>query len=149
MAPDSMPGFEAGAAAYRGRIPAPDGAMREVDATLFASYVHGGLEVRGEWAQMQHRRITGGQGFNTGGWYALASFRPRGWWTVFRPYVFIDRLDVDSRESYLSGVHDQRSWSAGVRWDAARRLAIKGELRSHLKSGERELEARAQIAFSF
>ena len=148
VAPDAMAGFEAGAAAYHGHIPARDGRLVERDATLFASFVRGGIELRSEWARMQHRRS--GARFTTSGWYALASFRPRGRWQVIRPYLLIDHLDVAPGEAYLSEVRDQDSYAAGIRWDVMRRLAIKGELISHLKGDSaRDHGVRAQVAFSF
>ena len=148
VAPDAMAGFEAGAAAYHGHIPAHDGRLVERDATLFASFVRGGIELRSEWARMQHRRS--GARFTTSGWYALASFRPRGRWQVIRPYLLIDHLDVAPGEAYLSEVRDQDSYAAGIRWDVTRRLAIKGELISHLKGDSaRDHGVRAQVAFSF
>jgi len=61
-----------------------------------------------------------------------------------------DRLDVSAGESYLRDVRDQDAWAAGVRWDAARRLAIKTDRRSQLTAaGKRERTIRAQIAFWF
>jgi len=150
IAPDSLPGLEAGAAAYDGNIPAPDGKLREHDGTLFASFVHNGIELRSEWAEMHHHRLADGADFVTHGWYALASFRPPGRWKALRPYVLIDQLDAAAGEVYLSDVHDQKAEALGVRWDAAKWLALKGELRSHLTAnGSRDQGARVQIAFSF
>jgi hypothetical protein len=150
VAPDSLAGFEAGVAAYEGNIPAHDGMMRERDATLFASFVRNGIELRSEWAEMHHRRLADGAMFVTRGWYVLASLRPRGRWESVRPYVLLDYLDVAAGESYLADVHDQDAWALGVRWDVAKNLALKGEVRSRLTAaGPRDRGARAQIAFSF
>jgi hypothetical protein len=150
IAPDALAGFEGGAVAYAGNIPAPGGELRERDATLFTSFVRNGVELRGEWAEMHHHRVADGATFVTHGWYTLASFRPRGRWQSLRPYVLLDHLDVAAGEAYLSDVHDQDAWALGIRWDATKRLALKGELRSRLKAdGARDHVARVQVAFSF
>ncbi|MEO8034584.1 MAG: hypothetical protein ABI837_09130 [Acidobacteriota bacterium] len=152
VSPDKFPGLQVGAAEYSGDIPAPEpeGAMREVDQTLFASYVSGGLETRGEWAQMHHTRFSDRRHFVTTGWYALISYRLRGRWQPIRPYLLLDNLDVPVAEHYLSEVADQRAWAAGVRWDASRHLAVKSDFRSQLAhDGSRERLIRLQIAVSF
>lgn len=150
IAPDALTGLEAGASIYRGRIPAHEGAMREVDSTFFASFVRDGIELRGEWAMMHHHRMVDAARFTSRGWYLLASARPRGRWRAFRPYVMIDHLDMASGEAYFSDVHDQNSRAAGVRWDLSKSVAVKGEVRSHLvPSGGRDHEFRAQLVFAF
>ena len=150
IAPDALAGFEAGAVAYAGNIPAPGGELRERDATIFTSFVRDGVELRGEWAEMHHHRVADGAIFVTHGWYTLASLRLRGRWQSVRPYVLLDHLDAAAGEAYLSDVHDQDAWALGVRWDATKRIALKGELRSHLKAGgARDRGARVQVAFSF
>jgi hypothetical protein len=150
IAPDALGGLEAGVAGYSGNIPAHDGMLRERDATFFASFVRNGVELRSEWAEMHHHRLADGATFVTHGWYALASFRPRGRWKSVRPYVLLDHLDATAQEAYLSDVHDQDAGALGVRWDATKRLAVKGELRSRLKAdGSRDRGARVQVAFSF
>src|SRR5438477_7301058 len=75
IAPDALAGFEAGAVAYAGNIPAPGGELRERDATIFTSFVRDGVELRGEWAEMHHHRVADGAIFVTHGWYPLASLR--------------------------------------------------------------------------
>jgi hypothetical protein len=150
IAPDALTGWQLGATEYGGEIPAPEGAMHESDITLFTSYVRGGAEVRGEWAQMHHRRFSDDRRFGTRGWYALASWRARGRWKPFRPYLLLDRLDVADGESYLSEVHDQKAWAAGIRWDATRWLAVKSDYRAQLSpNGTHEHLVRLQFAVSF
>ena len=148
IAPDAIAGFEAGAAAYHGKIPTQEGEFGELDGTLFAELVRGGVELRSEWATMRHRRA--GAVFRTTGWYALGSMRLYGRWQVLRPYVLIDHLDVAPGERYLSDVKNQSAWAAGVRWDVGKRLALKSELTSRLRAdGARDHVIRAQVAFSF
>lgn len=150
MAPDALTGFEAGTVGYVGRIRAPGQTMQELDATVYSSFVRGGVELRGELARMVHTPLGSNQEFVTRGWYVLASWRPRGPWKAFRPYFLLDHLHVAPGEQYLSDVHDQKAWSAGVRWDFNPRLALKGDFRrQQLAAPHRESLIRAEISFSF
>ena len=150
MAPDALTGFQAGAAGYVGRIRAPGQTMQELDATVYSSFVRGGIELRAEWARMAHTPLAGDQEFATRGWYVLASWRPRGRLKAFRPYFLLDHLHVAPGEQYLSDVHNQNAWSAGVRWDYNRRLALKGDFRTQqLANPHRESLIRAEVSFSF
>ena len=150
VSPDALTGFELGAAAYAGRIPAHDGVLRERDVTLFTSLVRGPVELRGEVAEMRHAQIKGNRRFVTRGWYALGSWRPHGRWQVLRPYLLFDHLTTASAELYLSEVHDQNAWAAGVRWDAKKWLAVKSDLRAQLTPDHRrEHLVRVQFAVSF
>jgi hypothetical protein len=150
MAPDAVTGFEAGAAGYAGRIRAPGQTMQELDATIYSSFVRGGIEFRGEMARMVHTPLGSETEFVTRGWYVLASWRPRGRWKAFRPYFLLDHLHVAPGEQYLSDVHNQSAWSAGVRWDFNRRLALKGDFRTQeLAAPHRENLIRAEVSFSF
>ncbi|MBV9069255.1 MAG: hypothetical protein JO093_01860 [Acidobacteria bacterium] len=150
MAPDAVTGFEAGAAGYVGRIRAPGQTMQELDATVYSSFVRGGIELRGEFARMAHTPLGADQEYVTRGWYVLASWRPRGRLKVLRPYFLLDHLHVAPGEQYLSDVHNQNAWSAGVRWDFNRRLALKGDFRTQqLAAPHRESLIRAEVSFSF
>jgi hypothetical protein len=150
LAPDALSGFEAGTAGYVGRIRAPGQTMQELDATVYSSFVRGGVELRGELARMVHTPLGSETEFVTRGWYVLASWRPRGRWKALRPYFLLDHLHVAPGEQYLSDVHNQNAWSAGVRWDFNRRLAFKGDFRTQtLAAPHRESLIRAEVSFSF
>ncbi len=150
MAPDALTGFEAGAAGYAGRIRAPGQTMKELDATLYSSFVRGGIELRGEWARMAHTPINGPQEYVTRGWYVLGSWRLPGRWKPFRPYFLLDHLHVAPGEQYLSDVHNQNAWSAGVRWDFKSWLAVKGDFRTQkLAAPNHEGLFRAEVSLSF
>lgn len=151
VAPDSLTGFEAGAAGYAGRIRVQgQKTLRELDSTVYSSFVRGGIELRGEWAHMVHSEVGGDAEFVTRGWYLLGSWRPPGRWKPFRPYLFIDHLHVAAGEQYLSDVHNQNAWSAGVRWDVNSRLALKGDFRTQLfASPHREGLFRLEVALAF
>jgi hypothetical protein len=150
FAPDALTGFEAGSAGYVGRIRAPGQTLRELDATVFSSFVRGGVELRGEWARMAHAEVGGRAEYITRGWYLLGSYRPRGRWKPLRPYLLIDHLTVARGEQYLSDVFDQNAWSAGVRWDLSTKLAVKSEFRSQLLQSPRHAHfIRIELAFAF
>ena len=150
VAPDALTGFEAGTSGYVGHIRAPGITLRELDATVFSSFVRGGIEFRGEWARMVHSQVGGPAEFVTRGWYVLGSFRPRGRWKPFRPYVLIDSLHVAQGEQYLADVREQDGWSAGLRWDLSSRLAIKTEFRSQALGAESHRHfIRTEFALAF
>lgn len=150
FAPQSIEGLEFGGAALLDDIPAPEGTYRELDETLSTSYVRGPFEVRGEWSRMNHRPRSGGATRVTQGWYALFSARLPGALRELRPYALLDRLDVASDEPYLADVHDQRAWSAGIRWDATRQVVLKLDYRSQRSSSsEFERRVRLQLAVAF
>jgi hypothetical protein len=150
FAPDALTGFEAGSAGYIGRIRAPGQTMRELDATVFSSFVRGGIELRGEWARMAHAEVLGKAEYITRGWYLLGSYRPRGLLKPLRPYLLIDHLTVARGEQFLVDVHDQNAWSAGVRWDVASKMAVKSEFRSQLFQSPRHRHSiRIELALAF
>jgi hypothetical protein len=154
VAPDALTGFEAGAAGYVGRIRAPGQTMQELDATLYSSFVRGGIELRGEWARMDHtpivKPISGPVEYVTRGWYLLASWRPRGRLEAFRPYFLLDHLHVAPGEQYLSDVHNQNAWSSGVRWDVSPKLAVKGDFRTQkLAAPNHQGLFRLEVSISF
>jgi len=148
FAPAEIPGWTIGGAAFVDRIPAPEGTYSEIDETFSTSYLHGPLELRGEWGRMDHRLA--GSSHVTTGWYALASWRLGGTLQSLRPYVLFDRLDVANEEPYLSDVPDQRAWSAGVRWDASSHLVLKFDYQSQrAPAPEEERRVRVQVAVAF
>ena len=140
LAPDVTPGLDVGVAAYSGSIPSGARRMDEFDETLSVSFVANAWEIRSEWSEMQHT-LDRGPEYVTRGWYFLASRR----WRTIRPYILRDRLTVAEGEEYLADVRDQDSWALGIRWDAARRLAFKADVRSN----ENHRAGRFQITFSF
>lgn len=148
--PDALPGGQIAAAALIDDIPAPEGTYREIDETLSASYVSGPVELRAEWSRMDHRLQRTGRTHVTRGWYALLSVRLPDPLRRLRPYVLVDRLDVAQNEPYLADVLDQRAWAAGLRWDAARRVALKVDFQSQrARTREAERRIRAELAVAF
>jgi hypothetical protein len=151
VAPDVLTGFQAGASGYAGRIRLRGETLRELDATLFSSFVRGGVELRGELARMVHSDVGGPNEFVTHGWYLLGSYRPRGRWKPLRPYVLLDHQTVAPGEQYLSDVQNLNAWSAGVRWDISPRLVFKSEFRSQLVPVPRAARhlVRVELAIAF
>lgn len=147
LAPSWAPGWTVGAAALVDRIPAPEGTYDETAETVSTSYLRGPLEIRAEWSRMNHR-LDGNH--VTTGWYALASYRLPGDLHALRPYVLVDQVDVANEEPYLSDVPDQRSWAAGVRWDASAHFVVKLDFqsqRSRESAEERRLRMQVAVAF--
>jgi len=150
IAPDALPGWLLGGAEYSGYIPARDGKLREGDETLFSAYTARGLEVRTEWAEMHHKRVSDGKHFVSRGAYLLVSWRLPARLQALRPYVLLDNLDVAAGETYLADVRDQHAWAAGVRWDVRPWLAVKGDFRAqHAAAQQRERLIRIQLSTSF
>ncbi len=149
-APERVPGLEFQGAVYVDHIPSPVRALRERDGTLSASYTHGGVEVQTEWSEMRHHPIGLDETFVTKGGYVVLSSRLHGELQALRPYLMGEKLEVDQREQYLRGIADQRAVAAGLRWDAARHVTVKGELRRrNLGTDTHDTIFRAQVAFSF
>jgi hypothetical protein len=99
---------------------------------------------------MAHAQVGGPAEYVTRGWYVLGSWRPRGRWKPLRPYLLIDHLHVARGEQYLSDVHDENAWSAGVRWDVSSKLAVKSEFRSQLMPAPHRAHfIRIELAFAF
>ena len=148
VSPNFLAGWEIGGAILRDDIPAPEGTYQELDTTLSTSFVRGPIEVRGEWARMNHRKK--GVDYVTMGSYALISTRLPGSLRQFRPYVLLDQIDVANDEPYLSDVSDQRAWAGGVRWDATSHLVLKFDFRSQrARAREFERRLRLEIAVAF
>lgn len=150
VAPDAVPGLELGVSAYRGRIPSPEGHLRELDRTVSASYVSGSLEFRSEWSRMNHTLISDGHKFTTSGSYALLSYRLKGNLQKLRPYLLLDHLSLPETERYLDKVRETKAWAAGVRWDLSSRVALKFDFRSQtIADRPDENLLRLQAAFNF
>jgi len=148
--PDAVPGLELGVSAYRGRIPSPEGHLRELDRTVSASYVSGSLEFRSEWSRMNHTLISDGHKFTTSGSYALLSYRLKGNLQKLRPYLLLDHLSLPETERYLDKVRETKAWAAGVRWDLSSRVALKFDFRSQtIADRPDENLLRLQAAFNF
>jgi len=147
-APDGVPGWTIGAAAFADRIPAPEGTYDEFDQTLSTSYLRGPLEIRGEWSRMEHR--LSGKAHVSRGWYGLVSWRLPDRLRTLRPYFLIDRLHIADDEPYLAGIGDQRAWAAGLRWDTTAHLVLKVDFQSQT-AGEpgQERRIRLEVAVAF
>ena len=108
------------------------------------------VEVRTEWACMTHTPVATSIDHRTSGWYVLGAWSPPGVHSNIKPYVLLDRLDVDKGETYLENAPDVSAWAAGVRWDVSRHVALKTDYRSErLGDDERSGAVRIQLALSF
>lgn len=149
IAPESLREWSFSAAAYFDHIPAST-PLRERDLTLSTSFVRGNHELRAEWSVMHHELMNGQAKFSSRGWYVLLSERLRGRWRATRPYLLIDRLNLDQREEYLGGAANEQAVAIGLRWDPLRWFTWKTDFRSqNSQDGGREHLVRMQLAFSF
>jgi len=150
MAPDALPGLEAGVAAYAQRLPSRAEPLRERDVTLFANYVNNGTEVRTEWARMNHRGTRTAVLYRTNGYYVLISKRLPGSLERARPYLLVDRLRMPHGETYLGEAEGENAWAAGLRYDLSKRWTVKGEVRSQrARDGDREKLLGMQVGLAF
>jgi len=148
--PDAIPGLEFGAAAYAQHVRTEPDRIRERDATFSVNYVTGGNELRAEWARMNHRLTSNRVTYRSTGYYVLFSKRLSGQLERFRPYLILDRVTIDGRETYLSEARDENAWAAGVRFDVTHRFTIKGEYRSQRSiTGDHEDVLGVQLGLSF
>ena len=149
LSPDAVPGLALYVAGYFDRIPAVSGSLSERDYTASAAYVRGDVELRGEWSQLRHESVDSGIVYKTTGWYGLAAYRLSGLAGV-KPYLLIEQLNVAGDEAFFEGVQDEEAWALGLRWDANRWVALKGDYRSRrLEGGDREGAIRFQLAVNF
>jgi hypothetical protein len=147
ISPPSVVGLDLSVTAYLDRIPAESGEIDETDFTISGSYVARGYELRSEWSRMSHE--TAAQTFKTTGWYVLLSRHLPGSLENVRPYVMIDRLDVDESFEFLEGAVDQSNWIIGARYDVDASIALKADYRSQkFGTTEREGLLRFQLSFS-
>ncbi|HEX9161967.1 MAG TPA: hypothetical protein VF980_09710 [Thermoanaerobaculia bacterium] len=148
--PESIPGFDTGAAVYAQEVHSRPDRIRERDVTLWVNYVSHGDEMRIEWARMNHSLTSNPAMFVTTGYYALLSKRLSGRAEHARPYVLLDRLRVARGESYLGEAADENAWAAGLRYDVTQRFNVKTELRSQRSvAGHRESVLGLELGTSF
>ena len=149
LSPDAIEGLEVNGSTYRDRIPA-DTTLKETDYALSGSFVRGPLDVRGEWSRMEHKDESDAITYRTTGWYALGAYRLPIQGAQIKPYVLIEGLDAPAGESFLMYPADEQAWSAGLRWDVSRWVALKAAYRStKIGNLDRDEEVRAQLAVNF
>ena len=143
-------GWKLTASGYFDTIPAESGALRERDYTLSTVYVGQGIELRAEWARMNHSPTDGAETYRTTGYYVLVSKRLPGRLEKVRPYLLFDHLRVAPGEAFLADITDEESWTAGARFDPIGGAALKLEYRSQ-KNGatDRASVIQVQAAFAF
>lgn len=150
VSPASTPGLELYVATYLDRIPSVTGTLRERDVTASGAYVRGDIEMRAEWSRMNHTDVGTSVTYHTTGWYVLAAYRLAERLGRIKPYLLVEKLDVDEHEAFLEGAPDEDAWALGLRWDANRWVALKADYWSRRLAGaDRDGVVRAQLAVSF
>ena len=149
LSPDVIEGFEIHGSSYLDRIPA-DTTLKETDYAFSGSFVRGPLDLRGEWSRMEHQDEANSVTYRTTGWYALGAYRLPLPGPQLKLYVLVEGIDAPGTESFLMYPSDEQAWSAGLRWDVSRWVALKGAYRSTKIEGlDRDDEVRAQLAVNF
>ena len=155
LSPDAIEGLDVHASTYLDRIPGnpavlPDTSLKETDVAFSGSFVRGPLDVRGEWSRMEHKDEEHSITYRTSGWYVMGAIRLPLKGPQVKPYVMFEGVDAPGTESFLLYPADEEAWSAGVRWDVSRWVALKAAYRSTKIEGlERDDEVRAQLAVNF
>ncbi|MGH7743009.1 MAG: hypothetical protein ACRENS_13420, partial [Candidatus Eiseniibacteriota bacterium] len=147
--PDLLQGFEIHASTYLDRIPA-DTTLKETDYALSSAFVRGPLDVRGEWSQMEHKDEAHSITYRTTGWYVMGAYRLPLKGPQVRAFGLFEGIRAPGDESFLMYPTDEDAWTAGLRWDASRGVALKGAYRSSKIEGlDRDGETRLQLAVNF
>jgi hypothetical protein len=150
VAPESIPGMDAGISVYAQHVPTKPDALRERDITLFSNYVNRGTEIRAEFARMDHHFTRLPRTFRNQGYYVLVSKRLAGSAEHARPYLLLDHLNMDAADPYLTTSVSENAWAAGVRYDITQRFTVKGEYRSQrARNGSRQSIFGFQLGVSF
>ena len=150
VAPDFLSGLEVSASAYFDRIPAESGSLRERDGTLSGSFVRGDAELRGEVSWMRHHDLTTRITNQTMGWYVLGAHRLPARLARLTPYGLVEELKAADGEAFFEGIPDEVARTVGLRWDATRWVALKGDYRWQKVAGTDWFGAvRAQLAVNF
>jgi hypothetical protein len=150
VAPENIPGLDAGISVYAQHVPTKPDALRERDITLFSNYVNNGTEIRAEFARMEHHFTRLPKTFRNQGYYVLLSKRLAGSAEHARPYVLLDHLNMDAADPYLTTSISENAWAAGVRYDFTQRFTMKGEYRSQrARDGSRQSIFGFQLGVSF
>ena len=149
LSPDIVQGFEIHGSTYLDRIPA-DTTLKETDYALSSSFVRGPLDVRGEWSQMEHQDETHSVTYRTTGWFALGAYQLPLQGPQLKLYALLEGIDAPGTEPFLMYPSNEQAWSAGLRWDVSRWVALKGAYRSTKIEGlDHDQEVRAQLAVNF
>ncbi len=139
--PGFLRGLEIRVAGYADRIPLPDGAMEERDVTVSSAFEGRGTEARIEWGRMIHSRD--GVDHSSTDWYVFGSRRLPGRWSTLRPYVLYEHSMPNRNVVLFQDFHEEKSWSAGMRWDMTDWIALKGEFNRIVHEESHESDAGA------
>jgi len=145
--------LEFGPSFYLDRIPPDPGLperQEEIDEGILGFHFvyrnDDGLELISEFYNVDHRGSSGDRSFNHRAYYAIGTWRRFRW----KPYVGIDRLDLDAEDPYFSGIEpDLERFLVGVRFDLHPFNAWKLEYRREDRSGTKTDVVAIQTAFGF
>jgi hypothetical protein len=109
-------------------------------------------EFLAEFANVHHRSILTGHGFDSQGGYAQIAFRLPYWQKRWKPYYRYDYVQVPRGEPFFLSVDNVRGSTLGMRYDISDFAAFKAEYRNGRSASNSPVRANSvvvQTAFTF
>lgn len=153
--PDRFFPLQFGGSLYRDKITtAANRQVRETISSAHITWTKETPELIAEYSNVYHRDLNNQRPSNSQAWYVQAAYRLPWWKEKVKPYARYEDMDIDPFDViYTGGVQPTRqSIIAGVRYDFAELLALKGEWRRQQTSNEREAHVNSfwgQVAYAF
>lgn len=130
--PTAINGLDAGVGIYSDRVSPPAGV--EVYEKIYSAYFaleRETPEVIVEYLHSEHDAVAGQASGGMDAYYAQFAYRLNGRRQAFKPYVRVERTEIDAGDPLLSLLNqDYKGAIAGVRYDFASAAALKFEYRS-------------------
>lgn len=150
-APDKYYGLKTGIGFYTDRLTPSD--RPEIDESTMSAYVAWAKEspevlVEYLWSNHEFSANSSVEG-DVQAWYAQFAYRLKGKNRAWKPYVRVERTDVDDTDPLLGDqLLDYDAGIVGVRWDFTTFAALKAEYRSEeFNNAGRENNFRLQVSF--
>ena len=149
--PKKMFGLEFGLSYYADEVSLPN--SPNVDENTIAAYAvwtKESPELIFEYIHSEHELVTDSSASgDVDAWYGQIGYRLPGKYSQWKPYVRIEKTDVDSSDPLLGAEGlDYDAGILGVRWDFNPYAAIKAEYRNEeFANGGRENNFALQISF--
>jgi hypothetical protein len=134
-------------------VPLPEGAAsKEWIAAGHLVWTGETPEFLAEFANVHHRSILTGHGFDSQGGYAQVAFRLPYWQKRWKPYYRYDYVQVPRGEPFFLSVDNVRGSTLGMRYDISDFAAFKAEYRNGRSASNSPVRANSvvvQTAFTF
>lgn len=123
-------------------------AVDERIVSAHAAIERGLVEAAAEYVRIAHEDDAGRH--TSDGYYVQLAFRLPERFLALKPYLRVERLDLDEDDPLFSSVlAGERAVAAGVRYDFLREGALKAELRSDRAAGAPDRTVSLHLAASF